>query len=349
MLVCNPLLDTPGVLARSAAMAERVTKVMFVGTSPAQAQHHHLRRRFKLLYAIEPNTTSTTPKFFSAGGTGPEAPTAAGQIMESFVSRLEAYLGTRREELNLYDRWTSTTDFDEDLVTATAKVYEDLVYGHMARNAVARFTAEYRAARGPNAQPFIEATTRKRLEYGKGVSDFEMKSAEYWLEALADWINSVVLPGPRSTGATTFNTKNATGTTVTAGGLLGGKMGEEEEEDVIPLLVYPQVWAQPAYRDEPATRARLGPGGEPLLFWTGFSAYSLAYASGCPDIAVPLGEVPFTSRITGEDSSRSTKLPVAISIMAPRGMDEVLLGLLTKLEESGILREVKCGSQMFRD
>ncbi|KAK8060709.1 hypothetical protein PG996_010639 [Apiospora saccharicola] len=55
-------------------------------------------------------TTSTTPKFYSAGGTGrgPEAPTHAGKIMESFVMRLEAHLNCQREELNLYDLWAST-------------------------------------------------------------------------------------------------------------------------------------------------------------------------------------------------------------------------------------------------
>ncbi|KAK7957916.1 polyketide synthase 4 [Apiospora saccharicola] len=52
----------------------------------------------------------TTPKFYSAGGTGrgPEAPTHAGKIMESFVMRLEAHLNCQREELNLYDLWAST-------------------------------------------------------------------------------------------------------------------------------------------------------------------------------------------------------------------------------------------------
>ncbi|KAK8033678.1 hypothetical protein PG991_003076 [Apiospora marii] len=360
MLVCSPLLDTPGVLARSAAVAEKVTKVMLSSDpSPPQAHHQSRRRRFKLLYAVEPNLFNTTPKFFSAGGTGPEAPTAAGQVMEAFVSRLEAYLNCQRKELNLYDLWDLSTRYTDDLVTATEGIYENLVYGHLARTAVARFVADYRARRDhdSNAQPFIEATTRKRLEYGQQVSDSEMRDSERCLKAVGDWINGVVLPGPRRSTSTTTTTA---GNIVTFGEPLDKqKMGEEkeeEEEDAIPLLLYPQSWAQPSYRDDPSTRARLGPDGEPLLFWTGFSAYSLAYSSGCPDIAVPLGEVPFASRITGEDSdsgsdctSSSTKLPVAISIMAPRGMDEVLLGLLRELEEVGVLREVQCGSRMFGD
>lgn len=343
MLICNALFDTPGILARSAAKADYVSIIMFSDYSPPQA--HLRRRRFKLLYAVEPNTTSLMPKFFSTGGTGPEASTPAGETMEAFVSRLETHLNCQREEVNLYDLWASTHPH-EDLAAAMSTIYQKLVYGHLAHTTVTNFIANYRAVWGPKAQPFIEATTRKRLEYGKNVTDFEIRTSERRLKDLKDWINSAVLPGPRSTRTTTIA---ATGTTAPiTGGLADEKVGgEEEEEDIIPLLLYPQAWAQPAYRDEPSARDRLGPDGKPLLFWTGFSTYSLAYASGCPDIAVPLGEVPFTSRITGEDITGSTRLPVAISIMAPRGMDEALLGLLTELERAGVLKNVECGSRMF--
>ncbi|KAK8080932.1 hypothetical protein PG997_008750 [Apiospora hydei] len=317
MLVCSALLDTPGILARSAAMAERVTNVMF---SDSRLQVGS-RRRFKLLYAVEPNTTSTTPKFFSAGGSGPEASTPAGRIMESFVSRLEKYLKCQRRELNLYDLWASSANSKEDLATATSTMYQNIVYGSLSRNSIEPFLRDYRAEKGPKTRPFIEATTRKRLEYGRGVSDAEMEDSERRLKVLADWVNNTVLPVPSSSTATTADRPS-------------------DDED-------------PAYRDEPATRALIGPDGKPALFWTGFSAYSLAYASGCPDIAIPLGEVPFTSRITGdpeeEESGSITRLPVAISIMAPKGMDEVILGLLTELEENGTLKEVGCGSRLFRD
>ncbi|KAK7955865.1 uncharacterized protein PG986_005087 [Apiospora aurea] len=344
MLVCSALLDTPGMLARSAAMAERVANVMFSEPLPRAAS----RRRFKLLYAVEPNTASTTPKFFSAGGSGPEASTPAGRIMESFVSQLEKHLKSQRRELNLYELWASSANSKEDLVTATSTMYQNIVYGSLSRTAIEPFLRDYRAEKGPKARPFIEATTRKRLEYGKGVSDAETEDSERRLKFFADWVNNTVLPAPSSSTATTADGPSDEGE------------AEEEEDDEIPLLLYPQSWAQPAYRDEPATHALIGPDGKPALFWTGFSAYSLAYASGCPDIAVPLGEVPFTSRITGDpeeggggegeaSKSNSTRLPVAISILAPKGTDEVLLGLLRELEEKRVLKEVGCGSRLFRD
>lgn len=82
-----------------------------------------------------------------------------------------------------------------------------------------------------------------------------------------------------------------------------------------------------------------------MLQWPGFSVYSISYCSGCPDYAVPVGEVAFTSRITGQQGF----LPVAVSLLVPRDMDDVLLGLLKDLEAAGILRSVACGSRTFDD
>ncbi|KAK7957946.1 amidase signature enzyme [Apiospora saccharicola] len=322
MLVCSPLLDTPGVLTRSAAMAEKVTKVMFSDPpSPPPAQHR--RRRFRIFYAVETNTTSTTPKFFSAGGTspGPEAPTHAGKIMESFVVRLEAHLNCQREEVNLYNLWASK-GHGMSLATAASGIYPALVYGHLARTTIptfaADFKARYQAGLSPVSQPFFENRTLERIAYGCCVNDMKTTIAKQRLKSLADWFNGAVLPVIPSKAI-------HAATPVTTDELLEDMRREKEatEEDVVPLLLYPQVWARPAYRDEPAPRdcqgLSIGPNGEPFLFYKDFSVYSLAYASGCPDIAVPLGEAPFASRLVPEDIAGKPHLPVAISIMAPRG------------------------------
>ncbi|KAK8042980.1 amidase signature enzyme [Apiospora phragmitis] len=193
MLVCSPLLDTPGVLARNDKNESLLPQ--------SQVRRRRRRRRFKFVYAVEEadNTTdTTTPKFFSADSTGPEASTPAGQIMESFVSQLETHLDCKRQELNLYDLWASisSASSEEDLETATSTIYQNLVYGNLARTAIDPFVRDYRAEKGPNAYPFIEATTRKRLEYGRGVSDTEMGDSARRLKRCGDWVNNTVLPGP---------------------------------------------------------------------------------------------------------------------------------------------------------
>ena len=58
---------------------------------------------------------------------------------------------------------------------------------------------------------------------------------------------------------------------------------------------------------------------------------------------LPVGEVSFRSRITVTEEY----LPVAISLLGPRGSDSELLSLITELEKEGVLRPVQCGTRMF--
>lgn len=71
--------------------------------------------------------------------------------------------------------------------------------------------------------------------------------------------------------------------------------------------------------------------------------YSISHCSGCPDITIPVREVRFNSKITQKEEY----LPVAMSLLAPRGEDEALLRLVAKLEESGVLRPVECGFRLW--
>ncbi|KAK6845687.1 amidase signature enzyme [Apiospora arundinis] len=348
-LVCCREFDTVGVFTRSASVANAVTRVMMgnvkdvnrreVDTYDQIAGSEVRKKRFKLLYAIEPpsETPSQTPKFFpNPSDTYPESQTpTATPIFESFIARLESHLDVKRHEINLYDQWRNTRpdpeSTDEDLAKYMASIYPNLVYGSMARDVIQPFIADFQRAYPDRGQPFIEPTTKARLDYGAGVSDKEMHHSRDSLDAFTSWVNNVLLPAP-APAATKPSRKED------AGDGPGQKEEDGKEEETIPLLVYPQAWGQPQYRDDVSRRE---PG---KLFWEGFSVYSISYGSGCPDYVVPLGEVEFTSRMTGAKAY----LPVAISLLVPKGMDDVLLGLIQELEEVGILREVSTGDRLFR-
>jgi Asp-tRNA(Asn)/Glu-tRNA(Gln) amidotransferase A subunit family amidase len=309
-LVCSELMDTLGVFSRAARVAEVVCKVMMrehLATTPGREG----KVRYKLLYAVEPDVTEScdTPKFFNRRGHGPEATTPAGRIMESFVRRLENHLGCERQKLCIFDFWKEThpEDRPDDLSVATSDLYRDIVYGQLSRNIVQPFVHEYKQRYGKT--PFIEANTKTRLDYGASVSDADLQASIKALEAFSSWVNQVLLPRPI------------------------------DHDGEIPLLLYPQCWGRPQYRDD---LGRLKTGE---VFWKGFSVYSLAYSSGCPDFTLPLGEVEFTSKSTG----RTEHLPVAISLMGPQNMDTTLLGLMSDLEAANILRPVECGSRLWND
>ncbi|KAK8060099.1 amidase signature enzyme [Apiospora saccharicola] len=340
-LVCSREFDTVGVFTRSASVASAVSRTMMGGHDGNQGDadktrsvHQGRRRRkFKLLYAIEPpsEAASQTPKFFPNPNTSnPEPQTPAAAIFESFVNRLETHLGVQRHRINIYGYWRDTRPdpegTDQDLAKYTSKIYPNLVYGATAHDVIRPFVADFQRAHPDRGRPFIEPTTKARLEYGAGVSDEEMQRSREVLGVFARWVNNVLLPAP------TPNAEDAA---------TGELEVDNEKNAVIPLLVYPQAWGQPQYRDE-AAPSRQEADGSKKLFWDGFSVYSLSYGSGCPDYVLPLGEVEFTSRITGAKAH----LPVAISLLAPKGMDDVLLGLIKELEEAGILREVNAGNRL---
>ncbi|KAK7927377.1 hypothetical protein PG985_004375 [Apiospora marii] len=343
-LVCCREFDTVGVFARSASVASAVSKAMMSGIDDSRGEAHKRlagkgsrRRKFKLFYAIEPPSEpmSQTPKFFPhPDSTNPENQTPAAAIFENFVARLESHLTVQRQGLNLYDYWRATRpdprSTHQDLAKYTGKMYPNLVYGAMARDVIQPFVAEFQRANPERGHPYIEPTTKARLEYGAGVSDEEMRRSREVLDVFAQWVNNVLLPAPTLTALEEANAEDGAGE------------GETNEEGAtIPLLVYPQAWGQPQYRDE-ATPSRQEADGSKKLFWDGFSVYSLSYGSGCPDYVLPLGEVEFTSRITGANGH----LPVAISMLAPKGMDDALLGLMQELEEVGILRQVAAGNKL---
>lgn len=318
-LVCTRHFDTPGVLARSAALAAAVSMVMM-----GQASRHRAasgpRPRFQLLYAVEPAGAepSRTPKFFPRRREGDEATAGPGLLMEEFVAGLERHLDTRRREICIYDLWRDTRppDAADSLVDATSGIYQNLVYRDLWSDTVRPFVRDYQAAhRG--RRPFIEAITQARLEYGANVSVREYDRSVAALDAYARWVNTVLLPAPRPTPAAAAPE---------------GAPGDAR----IPLLVLPQSWGAPRYRDE---------GGAGALFWPGFSAYSISYASGCPDLTLPVGEAPFRSRVAAADE----RLPVAVSLLAPRGLDAALLRLVDDLHAAALLRPVGCGPSLYRD
>lgn len=321
-LVAADVFDTPGVFARSARLAEAVCGVML--RDELRAYPGREKFRYRLLYAVEPEDAEPTdaPKFFARKQTSRQGYTPAEQIMEKFVEALEQYLGCRRQEVCVFDlrKETHPSGTPDDLLQATGDMYKNIVYNQLSQNVIEPFRREYVARHGK--MPFIEQSTSRRLAYGASVSESEMQASFQALEAFSGWINDVLLPRPSSfsNGADDDDDKQ-----------------EQHEDDVVPILVYPQTWGKPSYRDD---LGRLKTGE---VFWDGFSAYALAYASGCPDFTLPLGQVEFESKITGTAEC----LPVAISIMAPRNMDRLLLAMIGDLESQGALREVACGSSLW--
>lgn len=79
-------------------------------------------------------------------------------------------------------------------------------------------------------------------------------------------------------------------------------------------------------------------GGPPTVPF-GFSTGRISVFAGGPDFVLPLGEADYVSNVTG---TRET-LPVTVDVLAARGCDGMLFGLVGELVERGILKATVAG------
>ncbi|KAL6416205.1 hypothetical protein AUP68_00419 [Ilyonectria robusta] len=64
---------------------------------------------------------------------------------------------------------------------------------------------------------------------------------------------------------------------------------------------------------------------------------------GCADFTIPIGQAPYLSAV----SQKEEMMPVTINIVAGRGCDLIILDMIDKMVDAGLLREVKNGRQAF--
>ncbi|KAK5231669.1 hypothetical protein LTR72_000853 [Exophiala xenobiotica] len=64
---------------------------------------------------------------------------------------------------------------------------------------------------------------------------------------------------------------------------------------------------------------------------------------GCADFTIPIGQVPYFSNVTFHEEM----VPVTINMVVKRGCDFVLLNMIEKMADAGILKTVKTGRTAF--
>lgn len=301
----SPLLDTFGVFARFASTLEAASAVMF-NPSFKMAVRPKVKTRYKLLYPIRAEASKNEDTFcWFPYPNNPGKAVAAEAQFESFVQKLEQHLGCPRSVFNLDDMWHETRPAgqSEDLRRATGQIYQKLAYCKHVQETVDPFIADYQTAHD-GRKPFIEPLVQARQEYGRQITASEYEQAAESLKMFSKWILDVL-----------FATSDAA---------------------EVPLLLFPQSWGQPDYRNT-------YPAKDSPLFWDKFSRFSLSYCSGCPDYTVPVGEVSYHSSVTDHQEW----LPVSLSILGRPGADVILLALLRELEEVEILQSPAVGVRMF--
>ena len=301
----SPLLDTVGVFTRSALMMERVVECMI--DQPSRSQNRlSLPMDYKLLYPVRAKAAEANRWFPFPDEAGEMADVEV--LFEETVRAIESQLGCKRSPFNLDELWRTTRPGgqSESLDEATGNIYTALTTHACVRGTIDPFISDFKAA-NQGRSPFIDPIVKARQQRGREITALENRTAAESAMIFSQWVRD-----------TLFAT-----------------VGSDRKRQ-FPLLIFPQSWGTPDYRNDPDRG--------PLLF-SSFSAFSLSYLSGCPDCTVPIGEVPSISHHTESEML----LPVSLSVLGPPGSDLTLLALLSDLERKGVLRPVKTGRSMYHE
>ena len=97
------------------------------------------------------------------------------------------------------------------------------------------------------------------------------------------------------------------------------------------LTVFPLAEGTPSYKSDYHLEGHT---------YRGWNKYSISQLGQVPEIVIPIGEVPFLSKVT----QTIKYLPVSISIQAAAGCDFVLYDLITALVDEGIIHNATPGT-----
>ena len=308
VLGASDLFNTVGIFAR------RVDTFCRVGTSLIGLMQKSLplpKRRFNLLYPTRA-AQLTNPdqhhggqhRWFPYPGVDRATWTAAEKQIEITIAQLESALDCKRIAFNINELWTITPPVGQSRSLDEAVGH---IYSTITTSSAIHTCIDRfisdYATTHKGSHPNISDLVQRRLDHGRQISTMQFTRALESMEAFARWAETTLF-------------------------------GSYDQE-AMTLVIFPQSCGRPEYRDEIPDRTE--------LFNDTFSIYSFGYLVGCPDYTIPVGEVPFISKVTGEKGL----LPVSISLISRPGTDAELFGVVQQLRDAGVLRDVLSGARTY--
>ncbi|KAH6985309.1 hypothetical protein EDB80DRAFT_733936 [Ilyonectria destructans] len=117
---------------------------------------------------------------------------------------------------------------------------------------------------------------------------------------------------------------------------LGSVLAAGVSEELTTIIVAPISDEGPKYRDEYKE--------SPWMGGNGFHRNFISSLTGCPEVVVPIGQIPYTSRVT----KRQEFLPIVVATLGPHGTDIALTKFVVDvLRKSGMQTSVSTGTEAF--
>ena len=289
----SSLLDTAGVMTRNASLWATIAKEW---------------------YSELPTNFTSLPRnlYYSASasgyGPGDGVSDVAYELIESFMTRLEGFLGVNRTLANVTELWTQTRhqSAPTDLSVMLNTSYAFLTAVYQWNNVGKKLFTDW-AAVNEGREPFINPNPLARWNWGQeNDGEAQYPIAERNMTIFRDWWST------------------------------HGYGRHDPNSCSEGFYVYPWSLGTTSYRNT------FGPGSlSPPL---GFSDWAIAGYAGAGEIIVPIGEAPYNSTISG----KTEYLPVTMAVQVARECDFVLGSLVQALEEANITKPVSTGSRMYK-
>ncbi|KAJ5698616.1 hypothetical protein N7462_000621 [Penicillium macrosclerotiorum] len=250
----TPLVNTIGGFARDAASFAKLSRALYGSRGEGQKPR-------MILYPVE---------FW------PKGIDKNHDLLETFIVKLEKYLGIERTPVSLEELWNATKPIKSEI--ALQDYMADLMKWNEGNDQRGRgsIDVDNKMMRGNEAQ------LRYRSDWvSTSMKETEEAGIRKW-KSFKSWYDTNVLP-PAKDGVSDT------------------------------LLLLPWIIEKPGFQDKYQDRLQGFPGTG--LFFSNPSLYAQA-----PEAIVPVGQIPFTSRITGQKEFLST----CIGISSGRGSDVML-------------------------
>jgi Asp-tRNA(Asn)/Glu-tRNA(Gln) amidotransferase A subunit family amidase len=246
VLGATDLFNTVGVFARELSIFSSVGRRLL---NPVHQPSPPLSgRRYNLLYPTRAPQCGNPDqhhggqhRWFPHPAVDLSQWTPAEKQIEVFVQNVERHLQCGRIPFNVNEVWRATPPKGQprSLDEAVGHIYSAITTSGALHNGVDKFIVDYAAA-NEGKEPSISELVKRRLEYGRTVSDHAITEALEAMQAFGQW---------------TINT------------LFGSY-----DQEATTLLIFPQSCGRPDYRDDIADRTE--------LFNDVFSIYAFGYLLG---------------------------------------------------------------------
>ncbi|KAJ5678862.1 hypothetical protein N7462_007106 [Penicillium macrosclerotiorum] len=237
----------------------------------------------------------------------PEINTLAGALLDGFVQKVERFIGTKREHVDISRHWMNThpKDTPSNVTDLLNETYAILTSVGQYRSLTLPFYADY-AARNEGRRPFVNPGPLKRWQWGQdNGGDHAYNLALKNKTIFREW----------------WETEGY------------GKANPKTCSEGIYL--YPYSKGETQYRNVYFD----APTAPPM----GFKDGRISNMADVPDVVVPVGEIPYNSTV----SLKIEHMPVTMSFVAARGCDLMLANLILDLQNKGILKPVSTGPKMY--